>query len=100
MNSKGNPILIELAEQLPPNSKIYQLIMTSKNYPVIINQAKEDFFCFGDMENEFKDGMTGTHILKQNGYEEWLHEMEDDDRLRLCGVLQMISELSEELNEE
>ena len=52
------------------------------------------------MENEVKEGMTGTYILKQNGYEEWLHDMEDDDRLRLCGVLQMISELSEELNEE
>ena len=40
--------------------------MTSKNYSVIISQAKEDFFCFGDMENEFKDGLTGIHILKQN----------------------------------
>ena len=100
MNSNGNPILIELAEQLPPSSKIYKLIMTSKNYSVIISQAKEDFFCFGDMESEFKDGLTGIHILKQNGYEEWLHDMEDDARLRICGVLQMISELSEELNEE
>jgi len=100
MNSNGNPILIELAEQLPPNSKIYKLIMTGKNYSGIIHQAKEDFFCFGDMENEVKDGMTGTYILKQNGYEELLHDMEDDDRLRLCGVLQMISELAEELNDE
>ena len=100
MNLNGNPILIELAAQLPPKSKIYQLIKTSKNYSVIINQAKEDFFCFGDMEDKFKDGMTGIQILKQNGYEEWLHEMEDDDRLRICGVLQMISELSEELNDE
>ena len=100
MNSEGNPILIELAEQLPPSSKIYKLIMTSKNYSVIISQAKEDFFCFGDMENEVKDGMKGINILKQNGYEEWLHDKEDDDRLRICGVLQMISELSEELNDE
>ncbi len=100
MNSNGNPILIELAEQLPSSSKIYKLIMTSKNYSVIISQAKEDFFCFGDMESEFKDGLTGIHILKQNGYEEWLDDMEDDDRLRICGVLQMISELSEELNDE
>ena len=100
MNSNGNPILIELAEQLPSSSKIYKLIMTSKNYSVIISQAKEDFFCFGDMESEFKDGLTGIHLLKQNGYEEWLHDMEDDDRLMICGVLQMISELSEELNDE
>tara|TARA_B100000686_G_C16673681_1_gene907886 strand:- start:43 stop:345 length:303 start_codon:yes stop_codon:yes gene_type:complete len=100
MNLNGNPILIELAEQLPPNSKIYKLIMTGTNYPLIIGQAKEDFFCFGDMENEVKDGMKGINILKQNGYEEWLHDKEDDDRLRICGVLQMISELSEELNDE
>ena len=100
MNSKGNPILIELAEQLPTSSKIYQLIMTGKNYSVIISQAKEDFFCFGDMEDEVKDSMTGIQVLKNNGYEKWLHDMEDDDRLRICGVLQMIAELSEELNDE
>ena len=100
MNTNGNPILIELAEQLPSNSKIYQMIMTSQNYAEIITQAKEDFFSFGNIESVSENGETGINILKQNGYEEWLHDMEEEDRLRICGVLQMIAELSEELNEE
>ena len=33
MNSKGNPILIEMADQLPESSKAFQLIMTSVNFP-------------------------------------------------------------------
>ncbi|GIS84724.1 MAG: hypothetical protein CM1200mP16_10240 [Nitrospina sp.] len=73
--------------------------MPSKNYSVIISQAKEDFFCFGDMESEFKDGLTGIHILKQNGYEEWLHDMEDEIALGFVGYSN-VSELSEELNDE
>ena len=100
MNTNGNPILIELAEQLPSESKIYQMILTSQNYVEIIAQAKEDFFSFGDMDSVIKNGEKGINILKQNGYEEWLKDMEEEDRLRICGVLQMVAELSEELNEE
>ena len=40
MNSKGNPILIEMADQLPESSKAFQLIMTSVDYPIIIDQEK------------------------------------------------------------
>lgn len=100
MNSKANPILIEMASQLPESSKIYQLIAAGEDYPAIIGQAQEDFFCLGDMEKEIKNGMTGINMLKKNGYENWLENMEEEDRLRMCGVLQMIAEMSEELNEE
>ena len=89
--------------ELASNLALWSVLITSLLIILVflyLISSKEDFFCFGDMESEFKDGLTGIHILKQNGYEEWLHDMEDDDRLRLCGVLQMISELSEELNEE
>ena len=50
MNFKGNPILIEMADQLPESSKAFQLIMTSVDYPIIIDQTKEDFYCFADLE--------------------------------------------------
>ena len=100
MNSKGNPILIEMADQLPESSKAFQLIMTSVDYPIIIDQVKEDFYCFADLENERKNGMKGLDILKQNGYEKLLIDMEEEDRLRMCGVLQMIADLAQELNDD
>ena len=44
--------------------------------------------------------MTGLALLKKNGYENWLKDMEEEDRLRICGVLQMIVDLAQELDEE
>jgi hypothetical protein len=38
--------------------------------------------------------------LKQNGYEIFLKDMEEEDRLRMCGVLQMIADLAKELDDD
>tara|TARA_Y100001936_G_scaffold238608_1_gene270633 strand:+ start:506 stop:808 length:303 start_codon:yes stop_codon:yes gene_type:complete len=100
MKSKGNPILIEMANQLPESSKSFQLITTIVDYPRIIDQVKEDFYCFADIQKQRDSGMTGLETLKENGYETWLKDMEDEDRLRICGVLQMIADLAQELDEE
>ena len=99
MNFKGNPILIEMADQLPESSKAFQLITTSIDYSMIIDQVKEDFYCFADLEKERKNGMKGLDILKQNGYEKFLKDLEEEDRLRICGVLQMIVDLAKELDD-
>ena len=99
MNFKGNPILIEMADQLPESSKAFQLITTSIDYSMIIDQVKEDFYCFADLEKERKNGMKGLDILKQNGYEKFLRDLEEEDRLRICGVLQMIADLAKELDD-
>jgi len=100
MYSKGNPILIEMASELPEKSKLYQLVMTSVDYSSIFDQAKEDFFGFADIEKEIKNGMTGLALLKQNGYENYLEDMEEEDRLRMCGILQMLADLAQELGED
>ena len=100
MYSKGNPILIEMASELPEKSKLYQLVMTSVDYSSIFDQAKEDFFGFADIEKEIKNGMTGLALLKQNGYENYLEDMEEEDRLRMCGILQMLADLAQELDED
>ena len=100
MNFKGNPILIEMADQLPESSKAFQLIMTCIDYSMIIDQVKEDFYCFADLENERTNGMKGLDSLRQNGYEKFLKDMEEEDRLRMCGVLQMIADLAKELDDD
>ena len=99
MYSKGNPILIEMASQLPETSKLYQLVMISVDYSSIFDQAKEDFFGFADIEKEIKNGMKGTALLKQNGYDKYLLDMEEEDRLRMCGILQMLADLAQDLDE-
>jgi hypothetical protein len=99
MNSKGNPILIEMASQLPEASKLYQFVMTSENYSSIFDQAREDFLSFAGLDKEIKNGMTGLVVLTQNGYEYYLQDMEEEDRLRMCGTLQMLAELAQELGE-
>ena len=99
MNFKGNPILIEMADQLPESSKTFQLITTCIDYSMIIDQVKEDFYCFADLEKERKNGMKSLDILKQNGYEKFLKDLEEEDRLRVCGVLQMIADLAKELDD-
>ena len=100
MYSKGNPILIEMASELPETSKLYQLVMISVDYSSIFDQAKEDFFGFADIEKEINKGMTGLALLKQNGYENYLEDMEEEDRLRMCGILQMLADLAQELGED
>ena len=93
MNSKGNPILIEMADQLPEASKAFQLITASVDYPSIIEQAREDFYCFADLEKERESGMTGLATLKENGYGSWLNDMEEEDRKSTRLKLQSHSDL-------
>ena len=100
MSLKGNPILIEMANQLPQASKSFRLITTSVDYLRIIEQAREDFYCFSDLDKMRDSGMTGLSTLIENGYESWINDMEEEDRLRICGVLQMIADLAQELGAE
>jgi hypothetical protein len=100
MDFKGNPVLIEMASQLPQSSKLYQLVMTSVDYSTIIDQARKDFFSFADLEKETENGITGLDMLKQNGYESYLEDMEEEDRLRMCGIIQMLADLAQELDED
>ena len=100
MNSNGNPVLIEMASQLPEASKLYQLVMNSVDYSKIFKQAREDFFGFADLEKINVDGMTGVSQLKRNGYDSYLQDMEEEDRLRMCGIIQMLADLAQELDED
>ncbi len=100
MNQKGNPILTEMATELFSESKLFQLIDECESYSRIYEQAKEDFLSLGSLDEERKGGMTGRSWLAMNGYENWLKEMDEEDRLRMAGKLQMIADLAEELDEE
>ena len=74
--------------------------MTSVDYSSIFDLAREDFLGFADLDKEIKNGMTGLAVLTQNGYENYLRDMEEEGRLRMCGILQMLADLAQELDED
>jgi hypothetical protein len=100
MNSQSHPILTELSQQLPETSITSKYIQGPESFTKVVTQAKEDFLCLSDLDADLENGLSGRAQLAQNGYENWLKDMEEDDRLVIIGSLQLIIELAEELVEE
>ncbi len=91
MNSQSHPILIELSEQLLETSTTFKYIQGPESYSQVATQAQEEFF---------GNGLSGRDQLAQYGYENWLKDMEEEDRLYLIGTLRLVIDLAEELAEE
>jgi hypothetical protein len=104
MNSKINPILIEMSQELPDSIQTLKHIQASKSYDEIFVQARKEIFCLRNMERSMEDGQSAKAFLQQNGYQFLLENSDEEDaqeeRLRLLGTLQLIAELSEELAED
>lgn len=104
MNSKANPILIEMSSELPDSIQSYKDIQEPKNYADIVVQARKEIFCLRDLERSMEDGQSAKSFLLDNGYqflfENSGEENELEERMRLLGTLQLIAELSEELAED
>ncbi|MCH7622800.1 MAG: hypothetical protein IIB46_01815 [Nitrospinae bacterium] len=104
MNSKANPILIEMSKQLPDSIQTFKDIQEPKSYEDIVAQARKEIFCLRDMERSMEDGQSAKTFLRQNGYlfllENSDEEDEKEERMKLLGTLQLIAELSEELAED
>ena len=100
MNSNTNPILKDFSRQLPKHSQTLQFVQESKSYVEIALQARREISCLRNLECVVFDDQTGESILKKSGYNEWLKDFEDEDRLRLIGVLKLIVDFCEESGEE
>ena len=99
-----HPILKPLVLQLPNTATSRELIEGGKDYDVISHQlANERKWCRGphalDDENR-----TGSWYLEQSGYGNWLKDAEEEDFVRMVGVLQLIFDtclaLAEDLAED
>jgi hypothetical protein len=53
-----------------------------------------------DLDADTGQGFSGRAQLNQNGYENLLTDLDEEDRLILMGTLKLIIELAEELAEE
>ena len=104
MNSKANPILIEMSEELPDSIQTFKDIQEPKSYEEIVVQARKEIFCLRNMERLMEDGQSAKSFLQKNGYQFLLENSNEEDeleeRLRLLGTLQLIAELSEDLAED
>ncbi len=100
MNSQSHPILIELSQQLPESSMTCKSIKRPESFSQVFSHAREEFSWLSDLDADGGNGISGRVQLAQNGYEDLLADMEEEDRLRLMGTLKLIIELAEELAEE
>ena len=104
MNSKANPILIEMSQELPDSIQTFKYIQEPKSYEEIVVQARKEIFCLRNLERNMEDGQSATSFLQKNGYQFLLENSDKEDemeeRMRLLGTLQLIAELAEELAED
>ena len=96
MNSYTHPILTDLSKSLPKNSITYKYIHGPENFEKVAAQAREEFECLSELDAD----PARKKQLTEYGYEDTLKDLEDEDRLRLIGVLKLVIELAEELAEE
>tara|TARA_B100000686_G_scaffold79072_1_gene85273 strand:- start:1352 stop:1648 length:297 start_codon:yes stop_codon:yes gene_type:complete len=95
-----NPILIDLSKQLPSTAKTSIFIHQSKKYKDIAAQAKSEMDCLKKYDVWVEEDQEVEIFLKENGYEKWLSNCENEDRLKLIGFLKLLIELCEDLIEE
>jgi len=104
MNSKANPILIEMSQELPDSIQTFKYIQEPKSYEEIVVQTRKEIFCLRNLERNMEDGQSAKSFLQKNGYQFLLENSDKEDemeeRMRLLGTLQLIVELSEELAED
>jgi hypothetical protein len=85
-----HPILEPLVVQLPDKATSRKLIESGGDYVSISNQlARESKWC-GHPNTVDGESSTGILNLQQNGYQEWLKDAEEEDFVRMVGVLQLL----------
>lgn len=99
-----HPILKPLVLQLPDTATSRELIEGDKDYDVISHQlANERKWC-RDAHASDDENRTGSWYLEQSGYANWLKDAEEEDFVRMVGVLQLIFDtclaLAEDLAED
>ncbi|QPJ64835.1 MAG: hypothetical protein G3M78_05315 [Candidatus Nitrohelix vancouverensis] len=101
MTAKSHPILLELSEQMPENSKTFLNIQNAEDYADIAEQARLEMNCLKNIDGTLEDERNCRAVLTDSGYGDWLKDLdEDNDRLRVIGALELISDLARELAED
>ena len=95
-----HPILEPLVSQLPETALSRQLIEEEKDYKEIIPHLTSERKWLREPQSTDAKNRTGLWHLEQNGYADWLKDAEDEDRIEMVGVLQLILETASALDED
>ena len=85
-----HPILEPLVVQLPDKATSRKLIESGGDYVSISNQLSSESKWCGHPNTMDGESRTGIFNLEQNGYQEWLKDAEEEDFVRMVGVLQLL----------
>ena len=100
-----HPIIEPLVVQLPFNALSRKYIAEESSFDKIKQQLLNEQQWLRDPYSIDKSNKhNGVWYLEQNGYTQWLKDAENNDFIRMVGVIQLMLEtfsaLQEDLNEE
>ena len=95
-----HPILEPLVVQLPSKSLSRKFIEEEDSFENINQQLKRERKWLRDPHLTNNNAHSGSWNLGENGYTEWLKDAEDEDFVRMVGVLQLIIETFSSLEED
>ena len=94
-----HPILEPLIIQVPDTALSRKLIEEERSYKEITQQLIHEQQWLHGLNSCNDTNRTGISHLEQNGYTEWLKDAEEEDFVRMVGVLQLILETFSALEE-
>jgi len=98
-----HPILEPIVSQLPSTVLSRMFIEGDRDYNDIVSQLTNERQWLRAPFSTDDKNRTGIWYLEKNGYAEWLKDAEDEDFIRMVGVLQLtldtFSSLEEDLEE-
>ena len=94
-----HPILEPLVTQIPINVLSRKLIEEEKDHEIIIQQLSGEqqllHYCSSNNDN-----LSAIKNLEDNGYMDWLKDAENEDFVRMVGLLQLVQETFSALQED
>ena len=94
-----HPILEPLVTQIPVNVLSRKLIEEEKDHEIIIQQLSSEQQLLHSCSSN-NDNLSAIKNLEDNGYMDWLKDAENEDFVRMVGLLQLVQETFSALQED
>jgi|TARA_B100000959_G_scaffold33264_1_gene31644 squalene cyclase len=95
-----HPLLDPLVSHLPATASSRLLIEQGSDYREISPQLNNELQWLCQPESIDADNQSGRWHLEQCGYAEWFKNTEEDDCVRMAGVLRLLLDTASALDED
>ncbi|PIQ97846.1 MAG: hypothetical protein COV67_02070 [Nitrospinae bacterium CG11_big_fil_rev_8_21_14_0_20_56_8] len=99
MTRQPHAILQAMADQIPEPSRVRRMIDAGEELEAIALQAGLEKKNLIRLESGMEENSAEQTWLEDHGYEAWLKDADREERLRVIGALQMIVDISGDLDE-